>query len=114
MRSRDLAPDLPLEVMQGVFSSLPVEERERLRATMSYPEDAVGALVDFEMITIREEVAVEVVLRYLRRLDEMPNHTDQLFVVDRGERLLGLLSVSQPAGDRSRSGSIENYGRRFH
>ncbi len=39
---------------------------------MSYPEDAVDTLMDFEMITIREEVTVEVVLRYLRRLDEMP------------------------------------------
>ncbi len=91
----DPAPDLPRAVMQDVFSSLPVDERERLRATMSYPEDAVGALMDFEMITIREEVAVEVALRYLRRLNEMPDHTDQLFVVDRGERLLGLLPVSR-------------------
>jgi len=91
----DLAPDLPREVMQGVFSSLPAEEREQLRAAMSYPEDAVGALMDFDMITIREEVAVEVVLRYLRGLDEMPDHTDQLFVVDRGERLLGLLPINR-------------------
>ncbi|HUO43992.1 MAG TPA: magnesium transporter [Burkholderiales bacterium] len=91
----DLAPDLPREVMQGVFSSLPTEERERLRAAMSYPEDAVGALMDFDMITIRGEVTVEVVLRYLRRLDEMPDHTDQLFVVDRNEQLLGLLPVNR-------------------
>jgi len=91
----DLAPDLPREVMQGVFSSLPVEEREQLRAAMSYPENSVGALMDFDMITVREEVSVEVVLRYLRRLDEMPDHTDQLFVVDRSEKLLGLLPVNR-------------------
>ena len=79
----DLAPDLPREVMQDVFRSLSAEEREQLRAAMSYPEDTVGALMDFDMITVRDDITVEVVLRYLRRLDELPDHTDQLFVVDR-------------------------------
>ena len=91
----DLAPDLPREVMQDVFRSLSAEEREQLRAAMSYPEDAVGALMDFDMITVRDDVTVEVVLRYLRRLDDMPDHTDQLFVVDREEHLKGLLPVSR-------------------
>ena len=91
----DLAPDLPREVMQDVFRSLSVEEREQLRAAMSYPEDAVGALMDFDMITVRDDVTVEVVLRYLRRLDDMPDHTDQLFVVDRKEHLRGLLPISR-------------------
>ncbi len=91
----DLAPDLPREVMQDVFRSLSVEEREQLRAAMSYPEDAVGALMDFDMITVRDDITVEVVLHYLRRLDEMPDQTDQLFVVDREERLRGLLPVSR-------------------
>jgi magnesium transporter len=91
----DLAPDLPSEVIQDVFRSLAPEEREQLRAAMSYPEGTVGALMDFDMISIRDDVTVEVVLRYLRRLDEMPDHTDQLFVVDRAGRLEGLLSVNK-------------------
>ena len=91
----DLAPDLPREVMQDVFRSLTLEERDQLRAAMSYPEDTVGGLMDFDMLTVRGDITVEVVLRYLRRLDEMPDHTDQLFVVDRSERLLGLLPVSR-------------------
>jgi len=91
----DLAPDLPPEVMDDVFESLSVEEREQLRAAMSYDEDSVGALMDFEMIGVREDVTVEVVLRYLRRRDEMPDHTDQLFVVDRDEHLKGLLAVNR-------------------
>ena len=91
----DLAPDLPREVMQDVFLSLDVEEREQLRAAMSYPEDAVGALMDFEMVTVREDVSLEVVLRYLRRFDELPDHTDQLFVVDREEHLRGVLPLSR-------------------
>jgi len=91
----DLAPDLPRYVIDDVFQSLPVGEREQLRAAMSYPEDAVGALMDFDMVTIREDVTLEVVLRYLRRLDELPGHTDQLFVVDRDEYLKGVLPVNR-------------------
>ena len=91
----DLAPDLPREVIQDVFKSLSVEEREQLRAAMSYPEDSVGALMDFDMVEVREDVTLEVVLRYLRRFDEMPDHTDQLFVVDRDAHLKGLLPVNR-------------------
>ncbi len=91
----DLAPDLPRYVIDDVFQSLPMEEREQLRAAMSYPEDAVGALMDFDVVTIREGVKLEVVLRYLRRLDELPDHTDQLFVVDRDEHLKGVLPVNR-------------------
>ena len=52
----DIAPDLPRYVIDDVFQSLPMEEREKLRAAMSYPEDAVGALMDFDVVTIREDV----------------------------------------------------------
>ena len=90
----DLAPDLPSEVMQDVFRALSVEEREQLRAAMSYDEDSVGALMDFEAVSVREDVTLEAVLRYLRRFDELPDHTDQLFVVDREERLQGVLPLN--------------------
>ena len=91
----DLAPDLPREVIQDVFRSLSPGEREQLRAAMSYPEGTVGALMDFDMISVRDDVTVEVVLRYLRRLEELPDHTDQVFVVDRAGRLEGLLPVNK-------------------
>ena len=90
----DLAPDLPQAVMRDVFKSLPIEEREQLRAAMSYPENAVGALMDFDMVTIREDVTLEVVSRYLRRFDELPDHTDQLFVVDRDDKFKGVLPLN--------------------
>lgn len=89
----DLAPDLPPEVMQDVFQSLDSEEREQLRAAMSFPEDSVGALMDFDMVTVREDVTLEVVLRYLRRFDELPDHTDKLFVIDRDDHLKGILTL---------------------
>jgi magnesium transporter len=91
----ELAPDLPDEVIQDVFQSLPVAEREQLRAAMSYPEDAVGALMDFDVVSVREDVSLETVTRYLRRLDELPDHTDQLFVVDREQRLKGVLPIAK-------------------
>ncbi|WP_407278773.1 magnesium transporter [Aromatoleum evansii] len=89
----DLAPDLPPEVMLDVFQSLDSEEREQLRAAMSFPEDSVGALMDFDMVTVREDVTLEVVLRYLRRFDELPDHTDKLFVIDREDHLKGILTL---------------------
>jgi magnesium transporter len=90
----DLAPDLPDDVMEDVFKALPVEEREQLRAAMSYPDDSVGALMDFDLVSVRDDVTLEVVLRFLRRLDELPDHTDRIFVVDRRERLKGVLPVN--------------------
>jgi magnesium transporter len=90
-----LAHDLPVDVVDEVRAGLTSEERAQLRAAMSYPEESVGALMDFEMITIREDVTLEVVLRYLRRFDELPDHTDQVFVVDRHEVLKGALPLDR-------------------
>jgi magnesium transporter len=91
----DLVPDLPQDVVDDVLHSLSVEEREQLRAAMSYPEDAVGALMDFDMVSVRDDVTLEVVLRYLRRMDELPDHTDQVFVVDRGDVIKGVLPINR-------------------
>src|SRR5437762_3427851 len=91
----ELAADWPQEVMDDVFQSLPIEEREQLRAAMSFEDDMVGALMDFEDVHVRPDVTLEVVLRYLRRFDELPSQTDQLFVVDREETLLGVLPVNR-------------------
>ena len=91
----DLAPDLPEHVLEDVFQSLPAEERAQLRAAMSYPENTVGALMAFDMVSVREDVTLEVVTRYLRRLDELPDHTDLVFVVDREQRLKGALPISK-------------------
>ncbi|MEK9775868.1 MAG: CBS domain-containing protein, partial [Quisquiliibacterium sp.] len=91
----DLAPDLPQDVVEEVSRQLTQAEREQLRAALSYEEDSVGALMDFDLVKVREDVTLETVLRYLRRFDELPDHTDQVFVVDRDNRLRGAL----PLGD---------------
>jgi magnesium transporter len=89
----DIAADLPPGVIAEVVQALPAEERERLRAALSFPEGSVGALMDFDHVSVREDVTLEAVTRYLRRLDELPDHTDQLFVVDRDRRLRGTLPL---------------------
>ncbi len=91
----DLVPDLPQDVVDDVLHSMSVEEREQLRAAMSYPDDSVGALMDFDMVSVRDDVTLEVVLRYLRRMDELPDHTDQVFVVDRSEAIKGVLPINR-------------------
>ena len=91
----ELAPDLPQEVLDDVFQGLPVEEREQLRAAMSFDQNMVGAWMDFDDVQIRPDVTLEVVLRYLRGFDELPSQTDQLFVVDRDERLLAVLPLNR-------------------
>jgi magnesium transporter len=91
----DLAPDLPKDVLQDLMESLDSQNRERLQSTLSYPDNAVGALMDFDIVTIREDITLEVALRYLRRLGKLPDLTDKLFVVDRNDILLGVLPLKR-------------------
>lgn len=91
----DLVPDLPADVVAEVQKGLTDEERAQLLEAMGYPDDTVGAIMDFEMVRVRDDVSLEVVLRYLRRLHELPDHTDQIFVVDRQDKLLGTLALSK-------------------
>ena len=91
----DLAAELPRDVVHELMETLDAQQRERVRSALSYEEDQVGALMDFEMVTIREDVSLEVVLRYLRRLKELPGHTDKLFVVDYDGVLTGVLPVKR-------------------
>ncbi|HTN31394.1 MAG TPA: magnesium transporter [Pseudomonas sp.] len=91
----DLAPELPRDVVYELMENLDAQQRERMRSVLSYEEDQVGALMDFEMVTIREDVSLEVVLRYLRRLKELPGHTDKLFVLDQDGVLTGVLPLKR-------------------
>lgn len=89
----DLVDDLPTEVLPELMASLDAQQRERVQSALSYEEDQVGALMDFEMVTIREDITLEVVLRYLRRFDELPEQTDKLFVVNLDGVLTGVLPL---------------------
>jgi magnesium transporter len=89
----DLAPDLPQQVVYEVMDGLDSKEREQLQSALSYTEDQVGSLMDFELVKIRADVTLEVVLRYLRRFEELPDHTDKIFVVDEDNRVQGVLPL---------------------
>lgn len=89
----DLAQDLSRRTLRELFDNLDVARRARLRSALSYREDQVGALMDFELPSIREDVSLETVLRYLRRFKELPEHTDKLFVVNEGGQLVGVLPL---------------------
>ncbi len=91
----ELAPDLPNDVVEEVRQGLTNEERAQLRASMSYPEDSVGELMDFEAITVGHNYSLDMVLRELRKLEELPDHTDQVFVVDERGELLGSLPLDR-------------------
>lgn len=91
----DIAPDLPEHVVRDLLESLDAQNRARLQSALSYDEESVGALMDFDMVTIREDISLEVVLRYLRRFDELPDHTDALFVVDRDDHFKGILPLDR-------------------
>ena len=89
----DLAEDLPDTVIDEVLKSMDRENRERLEQVLSYPEDTAGRLMNPDVITVRADVTVDVVLRYLRLRGEMPEHTDHLFVVSRRHQYLGRIPL---------------------
>jgi len=91
----DLIPDLSDEVIAEILFALGKQDRQRLDAVLSYAEDTAGGLMNVDTVTVRENISVEVVLRYLRQRGELPEHTHSLFVVDRSDRLLGTLPLDR-------------------
>ena len=90
----DFVQSLPDKVTSEVLTSMDSQRRRRLEAVLSYPEDSAGGLMNIDTITVRPEVTLEVVLRYLQRLGELPNNTDNLIVTTRENRYIGLLPLS--------------------
>ncbi|BCL76560.1 magnesium transporter MgtE [Jeongeupia sp. HS-3] len=91
----DLAPDLPEHVLSEVMGALAPAERAQVQSALSYRDDEVGSAMDFDMVTIRADITLAVVLRYLRRFTALPENTDKLFVVDRERTLVGVLSLER-------------------
>ncbi|MCC7410141.1 MAG: magnesium transporter [Gammaproteobacteria bacterium] len=89
----DLVPSLPADTVLAIMSTLDSRDRSQVREVLAFPEGTVGALMEFDMVTVREDVALDVVLRYLRRLGELPEVVDQLFVVDRIGEFKGILRL---------------------
>ncbi|WP_110709822.1 magnesium transporter [Salinicola sp. CR57] len=91
----DLLQQLPNTVIQEVLQSMEAQERQRVEAVLSYPEDTAGGLMNPDAITIRPDITLDVVLRYLRRHERLPDATDTLLVVTRRDELIGILSINR-------------------
>ena len=89
----DILGDLPDDVTEEVLRSMDRLDRERLNRVLSHPEDSAGGLMDPDVLTVRPDVTLDVVLRYLRARGELPDVCDQLFVVDRAGRYMGAVSL---------------------
>lgn len=90
----DLVGELPEAVTLQVLKSMDQRDRERLRTVLSWPEDSAGGLMNTDTVSVRADVTLEVVLRYLRMRGELPARTDSLFVVDRDDRYLGTVALT--------------------
>ncbi len=91
----DLLNDLPDIVIKEVLRSMDKQDRLRLQSVLSYPEDSAGGLMDTDTLTVRADVTLDVVLRYLRLRGDLPAFTDKMIVVNRFDMFLGNLDLSK-------------------
>ncbi|REG81764.1 magnesium transporter [Marinomonas pollencensis] len=91
----DLLQHLPETVVKEVLASMSSQDRMRVEALLSYSEDSAGGLMNTDTITIRPNITVDIVFRYLRRHSTLPDMTDNLLVVSRSDRLLGSLPLTK-------------------
>jgi len=89
----DLVEDLPDTVIDEVLKSMDRENRERLEQVLSYDEDSAGRLMNPDVVTVRADTTIDVVLRYLRLRGELPDHTDHLYVVSKRHQYLGRIAL---------------------
>jgi magnesium transporter len=90
----DIVPVLPESALHNLLLTLDYKHKDHLKRVLSYPEDSAGGLMNIDIITVRSDVTVRTVIRYLRLLKEMPIDTDQVFVVDRAYQHLGSIYIS--------------------
>ena len=89
----DILQQLPDRVIPEVLQAMSIQDRQRVESVLTYDEDTAGGLMDTEVITVRPDITVDVVLRYLRRFEEIPEITDNLFVVNRDDTFVGNLPI---------------------
>lgn len=91
----DLLPELSAEVTAEILFFMDKQGRQRLDAVLSFPEDTAGGLMNVDAVTVRENITLQVVLRYLRLRSELPEYMNELYVVDRTHRLTGTLRLAK-------------------
>ena len=90
----DIVPNMPESAVHSLLLTLDFKHRERLNTVLSYPENSAGGLMNTDFITVRPDVSIRAVIRYLRLLKEMPVDTDQVFIVDRNFNYLGSILIT--------------------
>lgn len=91
----DTLRGLPQEVAQELLAAMEEQDRVRAELGLSYGEETAGFIMNTDAITLRPGINVDVILRYLRLKGEMPEHTDTLYVVDRNDKLMGGVALTQ-------------------
>ncbi len=91
----DILQDLPEDVADTVLLSMDEQNRQRLASVLTYPEDTAGGLMNIDVVSVRADVSLDAVSRYLRLLGQIPNKTDNLMVVDRDNHYLGVLPLTE-------------------
>ena len=89
----DILQHLPEQVIPEVLKAMSVQDRQRVETVLIFDENTAGGLMDTEVITVRPDISVDVVLRYLRRFKQIPDTTDNLFVVSRNDTFMGNLPI---------------------
>ncbi len=89
----DFVQSLPEQLTSEILDGMDRQDRDRLEQVLAYPEDCAGGLMNLDVLTVRGDVTLDVVLRYLRRRGDMPRKTDRLWVTDRYGRYKGELSL---------------------
>jgi len=89
----DFVQSLPDTVTNEVLQGMDKQYRDRLESVLSYPEDSAGGLMDLDAITVRADVTLDVVLRFLRTKGNIPRHTDRIIIIDRFGYYQGVLPV---------------------
>lgn len=90
----DILQDLPEDVIDSVLLAMDEQNRQRVASMLSYPEDTAGGLTNIDVVSVRADVSLDTVARYLRLLGQIPEKTDQLMVVDRDNHYLGVLALT--------------------
>ena len=91
----DILQQLPDRLTREVLQAMTTQDRQRVTSALSYPENTAGGLMNTDTITVRARHSIDVVLRYLRRHDEIPDMTDNLYVVNRSDEFIGILPLAK-------------------
>ena len=91
----DILQNLPEERMQSILSKMSLRDRNRIEEGLVYPDDTAGGLLNTDVLSVRPDHTVEVVTRYLREQNELPENTDKIFVVSKDDKYLGEILINK-------------------